>query len=310
MSSTSSSSAGSADAEGATSSATTTATTSATPSCEELKSQGNELFIKNDFVGAEALYTRAITEFDGSNNDHNKAILYTNRSAARLGRDDYAGALEDSEKAIAYDPTWTKAYYRKATALEKLGRHRECFHTWKLASVYCESTPWLTKQIKSAAAAWVKKFKSCPIESNEDLIERYRILGNTRQRLSTMAHFWNESTAAERFNHFNFLLSVIGGEGQISEVNQRLSESHMQPMPLHNYVDLPRDAIAFWCDYFHEQTPESKTQIMHAIWEVLDNAEKDAVLADLKLFVARAYEMEELLKRGSAVAGGDNDDLD
>jgi tetratricopeptide (TPR) repeat protein len=279
---------------------------SSTNTCEDIKSRGNELFVKNDFAGAEELYTQAIDQFTDS-----RAILYTNRSAARLGLNNFTGALEDSERAIAADPTWTKAYYRKATALEKLNRHRDCYLAWRQAAILCEHTAWLQKQIKAASEQWVKKFKVVPIESTEDLMERFKILSNSRQRLSTLAHFWNESTEGERFQHFQFLLTVIGGEGDLSEVNRRLTEKHMQPMPLHNYVDLPRDHIAAWCDYFREQSPEAKTEIMHLIWEALESAEKDAVVADLKVFVARAYELEALMSQSSSGASKvSDDDLD
>jgi tetratricopeptide (TPR) repeat protein len=122
---------------------------SSTNTCEDIKSRGNELFVKNDFAGAEELYTQAIDQFTDS-----RAILYTNRSAARLGLNNFTGALEDSERAIAADPTWTKAYYRKATALEKLNRHRDCYLAWRQAAILCEHTAWLQKQIKAASEHW------------------------------------------------------------------------------------------------------------------------------------------------------------
>ena len=61
-------------------------TTMATPleQAERLKTEGNALFVKNDFTGACQKYTEAIT--------HDKnAILYCNRAACAFGLNRYNG---------------------------------------------------------------------------------------------------------------------------------------------------------------------------------------------------------------------------
>ena len=95
---------------------------------------------------------------------------------------------------------------------------------------------------------------------------------------------------------------MIGGEGELSEVNRRVTSSMMHAMPLHNYEDLPRDGIAMWCDFFVALDVVEKTALFKAIWDSLSSPERDAVVADLKLFVARAYEMSALLAQADATS--------
>lgn len=87
----------------------------------ELKDLGNKAFADGDFISAEQYYRDAIS-LDGTSH-----ILYTNLSAALLGQERYEEALMSANEAIKLDPSWLKAYFRKATALEKLGRKRELF---------------------------------------------------------------------------------------------------------------------------------------------------------------------------------------
>lgn len=47
------------------------------------------------------------------------------RSEARVGRGDYAGALDDAEKALAANPESAQSYLRRAIAEESLGRPAE-----------------------------------------------------------------------------------------------------------------------------------------------------------------------------------------
>lgn len=185
-------------------------------------------------MSAEAAYSKALDDFG----DGNKVILLTNRAASRNELGLFEGSIKDCDQAIELDPNWTKAYYRKATgdsfpsilslesanlitasfsfpltALDKLGFKRECYLVWKNAKVNCEETPWLLKQFKTAEATWLTLIRSEPLQSEDDFIERFNLLKDSRERLSTLAHFWNESNFDERLHHFQFLLSIIGGEG-------------------------------------------------------------------------------------------------
>lgn len=85
-----------------------------------LRSRGNLHFVEGKFMEAEELYTKILAEFD-----NDRAVILTNRSAARLSLGKVNEALDDAQKAIESDRRWTKAYYRKASALEQLKRYLE-----------------------------------------------------------------------------------------------------------------------------------------------------------------------------------------
>ena len=166
---------------------------------ESLKAQGNEHFVRGEFLEAEKLYCDSI-ELEKSQTNDNKIlhILYTNRSAARLSLKKYVEALEDASMAIAANRSFVKAYFRKACALEKLGEDATSYQTWLDAAANCEGSAWLTKQLKEAKARWIKVFKNVLVTSKTDLIDRYTLVTETRLKLSTLAHFWNISSESER----------------------------------------------------------------------------------------------------------------
>lgn len=85
-----------------------------------LRSLGNLRFVEGKFLEAEKLYTKILAEFD-----NDRAVIFTNRSAARLSLGKVNEALDDAQKAIESDRRWIKAYYRKASALEQLKRYLE-----------------------------------------------------------------------------------------------------------------------------------------------------------------------------------------
>lgn len=85
---------------------------------EGCKSAGNHAYFEKDFAKAVRLYSDAIHYAPGS------ALLYSNRSAALLGRGwqgDAWFALQDSEQALRINASSSKAVYRRIQALRALG---------------------------------------------------------------------------------------------------------------------------------------------------------------------------------------------
>ena len=104
---------------------------------EECKSAGNHAYFEKDFARAVRLYSQAIHYAPQS------ALLYSNRSAALLGRSwegDAWYALQDAEQALRMNPSSSKAFYRRIQALRALGQlevHRpspllQCCILWAL----------------------------------------------------------------------------------------------------------------------------------------------------------------------------------
>lgn len=258
---------------------------------DQKKAAANELFTAGKFEEAEALYTEALELAEAAF----RVVLLTNRSAARIGSKKYELALEDAEAALALDPSWLKAYYRKATAFEGLQRPDEVFYTWAAAIKACEQNPLFTKHYYQAEKKWRTLFRSeqVPVRGVEDLLSRFKLLTDKRERLSSLAHFWNESSGEERFSFFKLLLSLIGGATASVLDNDAINPQTMVAMPLDNYPDFPRKRLAGWFDFFAALSSESKAAAFKLLWFALTSAEQHEVIVDMRLFVAKASGKEE-----------------
>ncbi|EPY43460.1 protein phosphatase 5 [Angomonas deanei] len=85
---------------------------------EKLKNEGNELFKVGKYKEALEFYTKAI--------DLHKTPTYLcNRSFAYLKTEMPGAALADAEEAIAMEPGFVKAYYRKASSHLQMGKFKE-----------------------------------------------------------------------------------------------------------------------------------------------------------------------------------------
>ena len=123
-------------------------------------------------------------------------ILFSNLAAVYFEMGKMDQCVEAAEHSIALDPTWLKAYYRKALALDSMvtANPRAILDVWDEAAQHCTMTPLLRQQHTAAKARWNRECKNVEVSSSEDLLERYSLLTNSREKLSTMAHFWNAST--------------------------------------------------------------------------------------------------------------------
>lgn len=85
---------------------------------EEKKQHANSLFAQGQVVAAKAAYTHAIE----MNHGHPWPIALSNRAACELRMEEEGAALADANKALELDPTYMKAYYRRASAQIQLGQ--------------------------------------------------------------------------------------------------------------------------------------------------------------------------------------------
>ncbi|XP_062317913.1 protein unc-45 homolog A [Osmerus eperlanus] len=89
-----------------------------------LKEEGNALFKAGDMQGALCCYSKALKLSDSQTEN---AVLHRNRSACYLKLEDYTKAEVDASKALNADPSDVKALFRRAQALQKLGRLDQAF---------------------------------------------------------------------------------------------------------------------------------------------------------------------------------------
>lgn len=249
---------------------------------DELKQKGNDFFVKGEMEEAARLYTEAIDTYGAT------AVLLTNRAAARIELMQFVQAREDATAAIALNSKFVKAYYRKATVEQKLGMEKASFETWQACMKTCESSTWLKQNYAKAEHRWVAHFRRVPINDDKDFLERYSLLPTSRERLSTMAHLWNESTKKERLAHFHYFLQLVGGTQEIAERYRDMKPEQMPDMPMHNYADLTLDLIPSWCAFFKSLSGTHKTAVLKQMYNSLTSAEQTLVIQDLGLFINMA----------------------
>lgn len=111
-----------------------------------LKDQGNKAFSAKDYDKAIELFTAAIA-IDPSNH-----VLFSNRSAAKAGKRDWATALEDAEQCIKLNQSWSKGYARKGAALHGARRYDEAVGAYE-AGLKFEDSPALRKGLQEVKDA-------------------------------------------------------------------------------------------------------------------------------------------------------------
>ncbi|KAG2196000.1 hypothetical protein INT47_011505 [Mucor saturninus] len=95
---------------------------------EEIKNEANVLFKEKKYPAAVEKYTEAIKE------NPNVASYYTNRAFCHLKLESYGYAIADSDSALAIDPNFTKANYRRASANMALGKFKEALKDLRIVS--------------------------------------------------------------------------------------------------------------------------------------------------------------------------------
>eukprot|EP01036_Dinobryon_divergens_P025342 gene25342-33876_t len=275
---------------------------------EEKKKIANDLFGKKSYSNAEEVYSEAISDLRNSTivqlEDLKSnslrlrkamAVLLSNRAAARLQLLKHHEALEDANESIAWDSTWLKSYVRKASALDSLGDVRGVVNSWIDAGKHCEesSRAFIATQLKTAQTLWVKVFlnASYPIDSIDDLCDRFTLLPNKRERLSLIVYFWNDAHPKERVEFFKLLLSIIGGQGGNSASAEAVirDQGLMRELPTTNYPDLPRSRVSTWCDYFAQLSAEDRLTCLRKLWlERLSSEEQNDIITDLRSFFAQS----------------------
>lgn len=91
-----------------------------------LKDEGNAFLKQHKYADAISKYSAAI-ELDPKN-----AIFFSNRAQAHISLEEYGLAIADCDQALAVDPNYTKAYYRKGVSLMALLNYKEAQNNFKI----------------------------------------------------------------------------------------------------------------------------------------------------------------------------------
>lgn len=96
-------------------------------SVDDIKAEANAAFKANRFIEAEDLYTKAIDLSKSSSDADGKtrAVLLGNRAYAGLKLEKYGCAINDATEALEHNPSYVKAYYRRASAHFALSKYKD-----------------------------------------------------------------------------------------------------------------------------------------------------------------------------------------
>ncbi|QDZ18805.1 hypothetical protein A3770_02p13230 [Chloropicon primus] len=103
-----------------------------------LKEEGNGLFKKGDYAEALGAYTKALVSCGDAEAGGIRTTLYSNRAAVNLKLGNLEAAIEDCATCLSFDDSNAKARFRRAEALQRLGRLEEAL---KDVAVLCREHP-------------------------------------------------------------------------------------------------------------------------------------------------------------------------
>ena len=98
---------------------------------DNLKAQGNV------FLG-ECKYSLAVQKYTDALALKQTAVYYSNRAQAYIKQESYGLAIADANAAIALEPSYIKAYYRRGSANFALGKAKVALKDFKAV---CKMVP-------------------------------------------------------------------------------------------------------------------------------------------------------------------------
>uniref|UniRef100_A0A803YDB4 Protein unc-45 homolog B n=1 Tax=Meleagris gallopavo TaxID=9103 RepID=A0A803YDB4_MELGA len=164
-------------------------------SCPNLEWEGNKYFQASDYERAAESYTKAMK----LNKDRAlQAVLYRNRAACFLKKEEYAKAASDASRAIDINSSDIKALYRRSQALEKLG---------KLDQAFKDAQKCATMEPRN------KNFQETLRRLGADIQEKLRIQFSTDMRVQKMFEILlDENSEKEKRERAANNLIVLGRE--------------------------------------------------------------------------------------------------
>ena len=101
-----------------------------------LKDKGNVYYKACDYTRAIECYSECVekleTEPRTEENRKLMALVYSNRAMTLVKLNERGKAIEDCNKSIEYDPTYSKSYLRRADCLKKIGKYKDALKDYQM----------------------------------------------------------------------------------------------------------------------------------------------------------------------------------
>ncbi|KAM9324521.1 zinc finger CCCH domain-containing protein 7B [Gastrophryne carolinensis] len=233
---------------------------------ENLFKEGNDLYREGEEKQALGQYTEALTVADYAASEElvlSKELvckLLVNRSCCYYSMGLYEKSVEDSDKALGLDKENTRALYRKAKSLDKLGKHNEaysCISHQILELVQDESVTALAQELVQKLGLKQRRAYKRPQQE----LETFGILGNGAST-STDSKASNSMGSVDDIYvdlpiESNLFTSPLGIK-QNNVVETAAAESHTAVSTANPANDLTDDIIGDELDSFLEFDMASK----------------------------------------------------
>ncbi|KAJ1128648.1 hypothetical protein NDU88_007023 [Pleurodeles waltl] len=137
------------------------------------KDQGNTEFKKGDYIEAENSYTQGL-QICPACYQKERAVLFSNRAAARMKQDKKDSAISDCSKAIKLDPDYIRALLRRAELYEKTDKLDDALEDYKRV---LERDPSV-HPAREACMRLPKQIEERNEKMKEEMISKLKDLGN------------------------------------------------------------------------------------------------------------------------------------
>ncbi|XP_052672476.1 tetratricopeptide repeat protein 1 [Harpia harpyja] len=138
-----------------------------------LKEKGNEQFKKGDYGEAEDSYTKAL-QICPACFQKDRAVLFSNRAAAKMKQDKTEAALSDCSKAVELDPNYIRALLRRAELYEKTEKLDEALEDYKAV---LEKDPSV-HQAREACVRLPRQIEERNEKLKKEMLGKLKDLGN------------------------------------------------------------------------------------------------------------------------------------
>ncbi|RYY37194.1 hypothetical protein EON62_01290 [archaeon] len=261
-----------------------------------------------DASGYTAAPIAGISSTEHAELDAAVARVLANRSHAYLLRKEAAPALADAVRAAEVSGgAWFKPYVRAARAHAALNAHRAAMGAWERARELAPGDKEVQDGYAACCAVLAKVERNTKFDDVPAFVAAFSIVPDMRQRLATLATFWNMSTVPERWRVFTRFLHLVCGDVAVDtsldpsivagpHISQFAADA-LVALPMNNYVDI--HVPEPWQHFYASLPADQRVTLFEECWTKASLTEQKLIMDDLRAFFVPPPAEEQ---RGSTLA--------
>uniref|UniRef100_A0A670K023 Protein unc-45 homolog B n=1 Tax=Podarcis muralis TaxID=64176 RepID=A0A670K023_PODMU len=265
----------------------------------QLKEEGNKYFQGNDYENAIKSYTKALKV---AKDKSLQAVLFRNRAACFLKKENYAQAASDASRAIDINASDIKALYRRSQALEKLGKLDQAFKDIQRCATIEPRNKNFQETLRRLGASIQEKV-STMFSTDARVQQMFEILLDEKSEkekrekaANNLIVLGREEAGAERIfqnNGLNLLLRLIDTKNPelvlaaIRTLSGMCTDHKARATAILHMLGI--DNICLWMSTNHEEISLAVSNLLQAIIDSLtgegkkeEHGKEDALVLDTK----------------------------